>query len=191
MIYFFSVLIIFFIFVLFYPFRFEISYNSGNLVFKCKILFFCWRFESKKSSVQEGVNCNKTEKKDSKEVKEKRKIIKNYKKFIKILVLGFKELFSSMVFFCLKIKVSAADSAAVALWYSVVCSLFSFLLNFVFENKLREKSVFVLPDFSCDEKNTLAFNLKFSIRSFSVLRVVTKTFLKFLKGGVFNERKTA
>ena len=191
MIYFFSVLVIFFIFILFYPFKFEVSFNSDGLSLKCKVLFFCWKFENKKAKNQKKADYRKKEKKDSKEVKEKRKIIKNYKKFIKILVLGFKELFSSMVFFCLKIKVSAADSAAVALWYSVVCSLFSFLLNFAFENKLREKSIFVFPDFSCDEKNPLAFNLKFSIRSFSVLRVVTKTFLKFLKGGVFNERKTA
>ena len=190
MIYFFSVLILFFIFILFYPFKFEVSFDNNKLSLRCKILFFCWKFENKKSRTQKKVNYKKTDKKDHKEVKEKRKIVKNYREFIIILMLGIKELFCSIAFFCLKIKVSAKDSASVALRYSLVCSVFSFLLNLVFEDNLKRKSVVVLPDFSCDEKNPLVFNLKFSVRFFSVLKVFIKTFFKFLKGGVFSERKT-
>ena len=193
---FYFVFLLFFIvtLLLFYPLKFRIFFKKNIVSFKCKILFFWLDFTNKKLNLlkkNKESNSLKVEKMKNKILKGKKNAIKDYRKFVIIMLLGIKQLFQEMCYFSLKIKVSASDSSKVALRYSITCSLVFSLASYIFEDKIRKKSILIVPDFSCCEDEEFEFDSCCAVSIFSILKVIFSVLLKFFKEGVFYGQRAA
>ena len=178
----------------FYPLKFRIFFKENVFSFRCRILFFWLDFTKRKFDL-----FSKNKKSKRPEIKKitgkilrgEKNSIKDYRKFVIIMLSGIKQFFQKMFYFSLKIKVSANDSSKVALRYSVVCSVVYSLASYVFEDKIKKKNILIIPDFSCCEKEEFEFDSYCYISFFSILKVIFGVFLKFFKEGVFYGQRTA
>ncbi len=86
----------------------------------------------------------------------------------------------------LNIVVGAQDSAQVGVRYGQMCSVVSILLKIIFENRTKNKTIKIKPDFSCENSDGIAFNCEFSVNLLNIVKCLMFLIREVLKRGVLN-----
>ena len=169
--------------ILIYPLSFCISLNNGDFQAKFRFLIFNFnlnnllrkRYESKNTKIKKNrISFNFYKK------------IKNYKQIFIILLLVLKKFLVSLHRFNLNIVVSAQDTAKVGIRYGQICSAVSILLKIIFENRTKNKTIKIKPDFSCENSDGIAFNCEFSVNLLNIVKCLMFLIREVLKRGVLN-----
>lgn len=169
--------------ILIYPLSFCISLNNGDFQAKFRFLIFNFnlnnllrkRYESKNTKIKKNrISFNFYKK------------IKNYKQIFIILLLVLKKFLVSLHRFNLNIVVSAQDTAKVGIRYGQMCSAVSILLKIIFENRTKNKTIKIKPDFSCENSDGIAFNCEFSVNLLNIVKCLMFLIREVLKRGVLN-----
>lgn len=169
--------------ILIYPLSFCISLNNGDFQAKFRFLIFNFnlnnllrkRYESKNTKIKKNrISFNFYKK------------IKNYKQVFIILLLVIKKFLLSMSRLNLDIAVMAQDSAKVGIRYGQICSAVSILLKIIFENRTKNKTIKIKPDFSCENSDGIAFNCEFSVNLLNIVKCLMFLIREVLKRGVLN-----
>ncbi len=173
--------------ILIYPLSFCISLNNGDFQAKFRFLIFNFnlnnllrkRCESKNKKIKENKIKNKINLNFYKK-------IKNYKQIFVILLLVIKKFLVSLHRLDLNIVVGAQDSAQVGVRYGQMCSVVSILLKIIFENRTKNKTIKIKPDFSCENSDGIAFNCEFSVNLLNIVKCLMFLIREVLKRGVLN-----
>lgn len=192
MIIFVIVLVTVLITILLCPLYFYISLQDGSFRTKLKFLIFDFDFNNSLKKKHKSKNI-KTKKNKRSEIKNRNKTvfnfykkIKNYKQVFIILLLVIKKFLLSMSRLNLDIAVMAQDSAKVGVRYGQICSAVSILLKIIFENRTKNKTIKIKPDFSCESSDGIALNCEFSVNLLNIVKCLMFLIREVLKRGVLN-----